>query len=530
MPIKNFISLLLLITIFTMHPYMTGIITSKALDPYGYSIQILTYVIDDAGFINQEKLSGDHWRWHAGNFLGEIRPLTSVLVSILGQVTSLDRISIANFPIFSLLIIVVVYLLVLNSLLSHSLRYYPLYLFFALSFSLIQTNGVHYISYGFSLLILLIYLSVVHWIKNESPGTLILLAILLITISRTYYTTFMASVTFLIVITFYRMLFLGHRYKNLSLIFIVYLFIHLSWVDNLVLEAMRNISYENIYLAAGRVLTLRLATPTGPLSSYVEPLPTTSSAMHSIMRIAVSILGAYAIFMCFKEKTLHQYTDLILGFLLIGLSESIAYTLVGGVLLVRVIYSISLPYIIILWIGNVIKEGERQHKKIITMLLLILCVLSVIMVLRNYETLTNESVFAKNIEILDLILPNDELADDTSYIFITPVRESSLVSYRTLKSEHNVITTFTPLSLIIRNDLDEFFTEINILPQDEKIVLLPKKYPYIELKGVWSNIYQLKSELYRKLAEKTNIKYDGPYVIYGPSTGQILSIKTIRLD
>jgi len=506
----------LFLTILSISPFLLNI--STVLDPYGYSVLILTNTINTNGFIDFQNFTlGDHWRGHAKNILGDIRPLTSIFIAMLSQITLLDPLGLASIPLFLLLIPVIVFLFIRKTLISDhkSSSDYIFFLFYVAAISLLQPGGIHFLSHGFFLMILLLYVGV-RWIKYGSPTDAILTLIVFIAASRTHYTTYTASAMFLLGMLLYMVLFLRERrrYWSFTLVSVVFLFIVL-WYDNILQATLRTISFENIHAAVNRIMMFRLDTPqvANPYIEMVLINPGTAIA-NSVMRVGLGIMGAYALFACLKNKEFRKDLPIVMGLLFMGLFETFTYTLIGGVFLVRLLYSISLPFLIILWARSFMKNSNK-HKKASAILLIILCMLSITIVLRNYETISDRQMIVKNVEMIDSVTYNVNMffKNNVSYTMVAGSTESALLSYKTFKPEYRALATFGPFSRIMDGDLDGFMAEIDGLPQDIKIIFLPRNYPYIEIHA-WGDIYLLKSEFYVKLANKLNVIYDGPFKIY----------------
>jgi hypothetical protein len=323
---------------------------------------------------------------------------------------------------------------------------------------------------------------------------------------------------------FYVFLFSKWRHQQslrFTLVTIIFLFV-LLWYDNILLNIKQTASFENIWPAITNMSIYKWASSLSISTLYVERVPIDFvrgygfTITNFIIRIGMGVLGIYAFIFCLKKRQNVRYElPVVFGLLLMGLFETMCYTLIGGALLVRLLYSIALPYIIILWATQTIKRMSSHNRRKYAILLIIFCILSTSIVLRNFTYAPEYSYPNKNVMIIDLIMHDPETLFDrnTSYIIAASTSESAFISYTTFKPGYSIVATLAPFPSIIAGDLNGFLVDITSLPQDEKLILLPKHYPYIE-GYAWGDIYLLKSEIFIELNQRFNIILDGPIVIY----------------
>jgi hypothetical protein len=492
---------------------------SSILDPYGYSTLILTDAINTNGSIDFQGFTlGDHWRGHAKSTLGDIRPLTSILIVMLNQITFIDPVILANIPLFALLLPLIAFLFMRKFLSSNndSMVGLILLLFFIVAVSLLQPGGLNYLSYGFFLAFLLFYLGI-RWLKNSSSIEAILVLIVFIASSRIYYTSYISSAIFLFVMLLYVILFSREKRRSISfaLIGVVFLFIVL-WYDNIVQATFITLSFENINQAINSILMFKTSTPqfSGP---YLE-ISSSSYLLfaHSIIRVGLGILGSIALITSLKNRFLKKELPIVTGLFFMGLFETVSYVFVGGIFIVRLLFAICLPFVIVLWVARI--TINAKYKRIGTLILVILCLLSLVIIFKNYEDTNRRQVIVNNAFLIDSVSFKASFFFDrnTSYFMIAGSTESALLSYRTFKIGCNALAGFGPLLQIANGKFDAFMHEINQLPQNEKLVYTPSSYPYIEVYA-WGEIYSFKSEFYQELDSNFNRVYEGPFLIHEKS-------------
>jgi len=493
------------------------VINAGVLECYRYSPLILSQTILTRGSIDFKDFvtEGDLFRERAFFGLGNERPLTAILYTILALTMSLHLMKAPWIPIAQLASWMLIFIVVRDLMRrkDNECWYHIMLIALFIFVALLRLIGITTsdLAHAYFLLLLLIYL----YQKTTATNDLrmfVLTLIAFISISMTHYSVFIFSSVFIVgssILTAIKrkdyispLLFMV---LSLSIVFVYHTF-YLQVAPNIIRREFTSMLMETLHR-----LFIRTQPEHSPYVDFVSAKLYTSIA-NLVFKFSIYVFGLYALVTCIIKG--RQQWPTIVALILMSASETIIYVMLGAGMLLSTLIYISLPLIIALYVAEEIGKSHDRKKRVA--LLTAVCLIATFGLLHIF--LLNSQWYEMNLYTPFISHSANWIRErssyDTSYEVIASAEGSALISYVTLEPKHVIVTCPLRLSLIVDKGVKAFVERLNSDPYDLKLVVLSIRHPFIRA-GAWAGYWLLKEQVYVKFQERFNIAYnDGFYIIY----------------